>query len=689
MGRAAYCPEDAVLNLQLENESSIIVVGGGPAGAFFAIEALSRARSLGRRIKVVIIEQKERSQGRDDLRSAAYCEGCNHCAGGISPRLVDVLNNSGISLTPEIIQSEVDSITIQGNWKHIELKVPPGRKMYAVFRGSSPSGREKPDENFDSNLLLHALKEGAEILRGEATGIRYGEDGRPVITYRRRNNDSAADCELAADFAVIAGGINKPSRFNDTGKPFAESLKELIPGFSLPRVRKALICELKCSKSLIRTLQGEMHFVEYGSRQLKIEMSSIVPKKEGFITIALLGQSIDNAGKTDIAAIVSRFLDLPHVKRLFPPKADLALACGCNPSMTIGTAKLPYGHRVAVIGDMVVSRLYKDGILSANNTARALVDCIFNYGIDSRSLKQGYLPIVNAVQRDNRIGKIVFVLNRIAFSDPVLSRILYQAVVTERKSRRSGERHLEELLWKIASGDDSYAHILSCMTSFRAIRAIVVGGALVTVRNYATELFFGLKWREVGRFPTGVYREIVEAKRKEYADVLGYTCLSDQMDFERMYSIKIKSTRGRILEALGLFGEDGMEYFKPRIVKVHKVRGEKNEEGKIIRYETPFPFLSFSIILESFLNNEYILYRVHDGFAKGGLLIFDVKDEKEGVCSLSIYVAFNFPRGDQLLTKVYWWIFRHIFPQYVHDVLWNHSLCEFKDIVEGLERFAK
>ena len=48
----------------------------------------------------------------------------------------------------------------------------------------------------------------------------------------------------------------------------------------------------------------------------------------------------------------------------------------------------------------------------------------------------------------------------------------------------------------------------------------------------------------------------------------------------------------------------------------------------------------------------------------------------------SIYVAFNFRRGRRPLTRPFWWLVRRLFPAFVHDVIWNHSLCELKDCVE-------
>ena len=55
-------------------------------------------------------------------------------------------------------------------------------------------------------------------------------------------------------------------------------------------VRRSLICELAVDEDDIRPLDGELHFAQYGSNDLKIEMSSLIPKAE-VITVVLLGRS--------------------------------------------------------------------------------------------------------------------------------------------------------------------------------------------------------------------------------------------------------------------------------------------------------------------------------------------------------------------------------------------------------------
>ena len=73
---------------------------------------------------------------------------------------------------------------------------------------------------------------------------------------------------------------------------------------------------------------------------------------------------------------------------------------------------VPFGSRVAVIGDLVTSRLYKDGLLSAHRTAAGLAAASLENGIDERSLRQGYGPVVERFRRDNRYATVVFLLHR-------------------------------------------------------------------------------------------------------------------------------------------------------------------------------------------------------------------------------------------------------------------------------------
>ncbi len=689
----------------LERGATVAVIGGGPAGAFFALHLLRRARELGREVEVVIFERRARAQpdragafpapGRAELQAPVAAgtplssgpagppcwQGCNHCAGGISPRLNDVLNDLGLQLPPPVIQARIRRLTIQGYWKNIELEVPPGRAMFSVYRGSRPARRPDRDQSFDAFLLGRARAAGARVIGEEVVGVARAEQGALRVEY----GGGAGRQALAAGFVVFAAGIKETTGLSRSTKPMLRALQGLIPGFVPPAVRRALVFELEGEQGIPATLAEGVHFVEYGSRTLRLEMCSLVPKR-GFVTAVLVGPSIDALrGPGEEVTVIQEFLALPQIRKLVPPGARFRTVCMCDPHLVTGAARCPFGDRVAAVGDVATARLYKDGILSAEQTARALARTMLEVGVDRRSLRRGYGPTLVGFQRDNRWAAVVFAVHRLFFSSSILSRVLYQAVITERKSRWRPQRGLEQILWKIASGDDRYGEILLSMIHPVTVWRVLSGGLLVTARNFATELVFGLRWEGFGRFTTGVARERLEAKRLAFARLITESRIAvpARLEFERMYTIKVQAPPAKVLEQLGRFGEADRRYLRPRWVRIRRVAGVPQLPGCRIRYEVVHPRCCFSLELERVVGERLAVYRVQDGFARGGVLIFEIEPFAEGICTLSIYVAFNFARGTRWWARPFWWCFRHLFPAFIHDVLWNHSLCQLKDLVES------
>lgn len=675
-------------HLPLPDGAKVVVIGGGPAAAFFAIRLLRRAREVGKRIELLILEKKRELRFCEAEQACRLPGGCNYCAGGISPRLVDLLAENGLTLPDEIIEGRVTEVTVHGDWKSFELPVPEGREMLSVFRGSRPRQRPGRHMNLDSFLLERAVEEGARVITAEVHGVRYTSERKPLVYYRSQSDAGSAEETLEADLAVFAAGVNQWPGADVGSDPLYQAIGGLLPDFRPPKVRKAIICEMQAEEPLLQYMEGEAHFAQYGADDLRIEMSSLLPKGR-IITIVLLGKSVDRAGPDEYLDVVKRFLEQPHIRRLIPPKANLRPVCLCHPSMTVGAARLGVGDRVALIGDMAVARLYKDGIFSAQITASALADCVIDQGIDGESLRESYWPAVEEIHRDNRFGRAVFLLNRLIFSRPFLSRMLYQALITERKTRPKHQRGLADLMWKTVSGDDSYRRILVQMLRPWSVWLIVVGGVLTTLRNHVTERVYGLSWSGFGRYPTGVAEEEVEKKRREIMKVLGVPLFEGAPEVERMYSIRIKADEATVFRQLGKFGDEDREYFTPRMLEVRRTAGDANEVGSTVRYEVVPRWLSFSVLLEKVVEERYLLYRVLDGFARRGILAFDIDRKKAGGGFLTIYVAFNFPKGENPLQRLGWYLFRSFFPGFVHDVIWNHSLCKLKHLVEWEEAAAQ
>ena len=659
----------------LQNNDAVAIVGGGPAGSFFAIHLLREARRLNRRIDVVIVEKR----GPMELGTGGFqYRGCTFCAGGISPRLHEILEEHDLVVPDEIVQGRFDHVWIQGQWKNFRLRVPKDKQMYAVFRGSLPSRRSGGLGGFDGFLLGEAVKEGARVLYGEVEAIAYTARGMPGLTVRTQSGERVS---LDASFVTIATGINAHCGFDYRDDPLIAAVRRLNPAFVPGKSQKAFIFELDVGEDYLeRNLPRELYFIEYGSKHLALEHTALIPKGR-FLTIVMIGKCVDEAvSPRDSQQIVRDFLTLPQIERILPGIEAAPLACACAPRMTVTTARSPYGDRFAIIGDAVGARLNKDGMFSAHVTASRLAQTVLHEGIDKEALARGYGKAIRWLAADNRYGRIVFAMSRVAFSRPVVGRITYQAFATECKVRDEGSRPLSVVLWKIASGTADYGEILREMCGYSVLRSLLVGAA-VTLRNVAFEVIFGLKWGEYGRYPTVVLKEKREALKKGLASSLG-TELGESPDFERMYAIKVRGSEEEIMEELAKFGQPSARFLNLRFVEVRRIQGVPNRVGSVIRYRIPLVGLGAELRLTKRVGFETLLYQVEERLADHGKLIFNIAPTQDGNSRLSIYAAFDYKKGDGIVRRVLWEGTRLLFPGFVHDVVWNYALCTIKEEVE-------
>jgi flavin-dependent dehydrogenase len=659
----------------LQNNDCVAIVGGGPAGSFFAIHLLREAERLNRHLEVVIVEKR----GLTDLGTDGFqCWGCNFCAGGISPRLNEILEEHGLVVPEEIIQGRIDYVWIKGQWKNFRLRVPKGMRMYSVFRGSLPSRRSGRPTGFDAFLLGEAVKEGARVLYGKVEAIDYAASGMPRLTVRTQSGERIL---LEAGFVTIATGINAHGGLDYRDDALIAAVKRLNPAFVPGKSRKAFIFELDVGEDYLeRHMYREIYFIEYASKHLALEHTALVPKGK-FLTVAMLGKSVDEAVLVgDSQQIVHDFLTLPQIERILPGLEAAPIACACAPRMTVTTARSPFGDRFAIIGDAVGSRLNKDGLFSAHVTASRLAQTVLHDGIDKQALAKGYGKAIKWLAADNRFGRMVFGASRVAFTRPVLSRITYQAFATECKLREEHSRPLSVVLWKIASGTADYREVLREMCGYGVLRSILVGAA-VTLRNVAFEALLGLKWGEYGRYPTVVLKEKREALKEFLASSLGIE-LGESPDFERMYAIKIRGAAEPIMEELAKFGDAKARFLNLRLAEVRQIQGVPNQVGSVIRYRIPLLGLGAELRLTKRVGFESLLYQLDGRLADHGKLIFNVAPTKDRNSRLSIYAAFDYKRGKSFAGRVLWKGFRVLFPEFVHDVVWNHALCTIKELVE-------
>ncbi|MBE9539544.1 MAG: hypothetical protein IMF06_10705, partial [Proteobacteria bacterium] len=281
-------------------------------------------------------------------------------------------------------------------------------------------------------------------------------------------------------------------------------------------------------------------------------------------------------------------------------------------------------------------------------------------------------------QRDNRFATLIFFLYRWFFTSPFLSRVIYQTYASERKSPAVSNRNFEKIFWAISSGDQSYEKTAWSMLKPTTLWKILSGGVYVTVRNWVAERFFGLDWHGIGRFPTAVPPEQLEAKRNKLL-------LGRQAEFECIYTIRLRTDSQTALPLLHQLGAANRPYLNPRWVNIKKTSGMAGQPGCVIHYHIFGGLIAFDIEQQASDNENLVLYKVSGGFAEGGCFLFEIENESRNRCLLTVYLAFDYTRGKTLLSRIYWRTFRLLFPEFIHEVLWNHALCEFKQLVEAVD----
>jgi flavin-dependent dehydrogenase len=417
----------AARGLCLEEGSRVGVIGGGPAGSFFSYFLLDLARRAGLELRLDLYEARDFSQPGP--------AGCNMCGGIISESLVQMLATEGINLPSDVVERGLDSYVLHMDVGVVRIETPlQEMRIAGVHRGAGPRGiKELKWRSFDGYLLDLAARQGAQVIRSRVEELTW-PDGRPQVKARGRE---------AQVYDLLAGAVG----VNSASAKLFEA-----PGlaYHAPATTKTFITEYHFGEAeLSRQFGHSMHVFLLDVPGL--EFAALIPKGD-YLTFCLLGKDINDA-------LVRTFLDTREVRQCLPPGWQPPPdACRCSPRINVRGAVEPFGDRLVLIGDCGVSRLYKDGIGAAYRSAKAAaVTAVFD-GISREDFRRHYWRQCQAMNRDNLIGRLIFLVTRQIQRWQFARRAILHMVQGEQ-TRAGGRRRMSSVLWDTFTGSAPYGDV--------------------------------------------------------------------------------------------------------------------------------------------------------------------------------------------------------------------------------------
>jgi NADH dehydrogenase len=405
--------------LKLTEGSTVAVVGGGPAGCFFALYLNHYAREYGFKPEITVYESRD--FGTSGLR------GCKGCAGILSSSLLSSLAEIQLTLPEEVIQQRIDGYNILSPYTSITMSNPDkDAQVVSVFRGSGPRLCEgQRPIGFDGWLLAETQKQGVRV---EDRRIESILAGRPM---RLRVADEIRDYDLI----VLATGVN--------AKPVHLEGLKYIP----PKTQTMAQDELKVETTRLDPFPDNVAHAFLIPRSGLIA-GCFVPKGS-FLNVSVLN-------KTEQPISVSEFLQNEIVKNTLRNRYERV--CGCAPRVAITSARHHYADGFVAVGDAAVSRLYKDGIGSALRTSRKAAWTVARHGFSHRAFRRHYKPFCRRIDGDNQWGKALFWLNDKVKDSKAFLRMQHRLIGNEQIANR-GPKPFTKAVWGMFTGSYTYRSI--------------------------------------------------------------------------------------------------------------------------------------------------------------------------------------------------------------------------------------
>ncbi|MBI2857864.1 MAG: FAD-dependent oxidoreductase [Chloroflexi bacterium] len=404
---------------RIETGSRVAIVGGGPAGSFFALYLLKYARERGARPEITIYEPRNFAEPGP--------KGCKGCAGILSMSLLRDLGELGLTLPEEIIQRRIERYTVHSPYASITLSKPEsGMQIVSVYRGGGPRLSHGVSlAGLDGWLLAQAEKQGARV-EGERVASLYLDQETGIEVAGRRLN---------YDLVVLAAGVN--------AYPVKVIGLEYVPPKTKIMAQDELCADTREIESRLGSTAHSFLIPHSG-----LIFGTLVPKGP-FINVSVLSR-----GEHPIS--VNDFLKYDLVQRMLPERYEHA--CGCRPKAAVSSAQNYCADRFVAVGDAAVSRLYKDGVGSSLRTAREAARTVAYHGLSSEDFERYYQTFCRRIARDNRWGRWLFSMTDRAKDSRLFLLAQHQLIGNEQNNMR-GPQPFTKAAWGMFTGSYSYRSI--------------------------------------------------------------------------------------------------------------------------------------------------------------------------------------------------------------------------------------
>jgi len=428
--------------MHLDQDSRIVIIGGGPAGSLFAVHLLRLLDAHNLSVGSITIVDSKRDFARYGRR------GCNLCAGVLTSSLVDRLSATGFdpSRIPGLIQRRLTGYLMSTASGQVVIpNLSPWVRIYSVNRGRGPDrATTKHAISFDLALLQYACRTGhVEAISATVSSIRRSRAGGPFIVELAHEQG-----DLIADLLIIACGVNSD---------LLARVSEGHPGFVAPEMCRAAQMEIPLPPREILQLFRDRAVIVTSTGLPRVRMVAVTPKCR-HLTLTVIG--LDRWFRWEPEMLHDIFA-LFRQRGIIPQGVTLAKPrCRCEPVFPSWPAQNPFADRLAVIGDASgLSRFLKNGIESAYVTALYAAEAVVQHGIDERTLRERYYQRALAIHRDNRFGRLVDRIYRLIQNNPMMERALFELIEREPPHGSAFSSPVRWSLWNLFSGVAPYRKI--------------------------------------------------------------------------------------------------------------------------------------------------------------------------------------------------------------------------------------